>query len=409
MLCGIEGMAMYRHTNTGPKSLKVTERPIYGSKRIGSYTGQKELAVAPTITNYPYTQPMQAPLKRYELTDHLGNVATVVTGRLLDGAGAGSPKQAEVVSAQGYEAFGSLLPGRNYSSDSYRFGFNGKLNDNEVYGGEGTFQDYGMRDYDTRIARFIRIDPIANQFPWYTPFQFAGNKPIWAIDLDGMEELIQPFTKAQIDGVINVQQAHEVVVDTYFKQVMMKLIPYDGPGNESTIPGQLRGKSGVIREAISQRMHTNYDESSNEYSTVLEASKDKLMIIVQKGAEEVTPVAMMAAGGATQQFGVALLDRADGATRMNKLNPRYDKAWRSLEAIKTNRVAGSASKFLGNTLQLGGKVIGALGTIGTMFDVLNAGSPNPEPRLSNDDVRNMTNQAMDGILLEQTATPLDKK
>lgn len=25
--------------------------------------------------------------------------------------------------------------------------------------------------------------------PWYTPFQFAGNKPIWAIDLDGLEEI----------------------------------------------------------------------------------------------------------------------------------------------------------------------------------------------------------------------------
>src|SRR5690606_8974811 len=42
------------------------------------------------------------------------NVSTVVTGRLLDGAGAGSQKQAEVVLAHGYEPFGALLPGRNY-------------------------------------------------------------------------------------------------------------------------------------------------------------------------------------------------------------------------------------------------------------------------------------------------------
>lgn len=302
---------------------------------------------------------------------------------------------------QGYEPFGSLLPGRNYSSDAYRFGFNGKENDNEVHGAVGTFQDYGMRAYDTRVARFFAVDPIANRFPWYAPYQFAGNKPIWAIDLDGMEELIQPFMKAQIDRMIKVQRAHDVVVDTYFKQVMLRLIPYEGPGNESTIPGQIRWKSSVIRETISQRMRTDYDECTNEFFTLLEASKDKLMVIVQKGAEEVAPEAMMGVGGATQQFGVTLLDRADAATRLNKLNPRYDKAWRSLEAIKTNRTVGYASKLLGKTLQLGGKVLGGVGTLGTMFDVLNAGSPDPEPRFSDDDIRDMTNQAMDDILQEQ--------
>jgi SLT domain-containing protein len=25
------------------------------------------------------------------------------------------------------------------------------------------------------------------EYPWYTPYQFAGNMPIWAIDLDGKE------------------------------------------------------------------------------------------------------------------------------------------------------------------------------------------------------------------------------
>lgn len=89
---------------------------------------------------------------------------------------------------QGYDPFGSLLPGRNFNSDSYRFGFNGKENDNEVYGSTGTFQDYGMRAYDTRLGRFISVDPLSAKYPFYTPYQFAGNKPIWAVDLDGLEE-----------------------------------------------------------------------------------------------------------------------------------------------------------------------------------------------------------------------------
>jgi RHS repeat-associated protein len=87
-----------------------------------------------------------------------------------------------------YDPFGSLLPGRNYSSDSYRFGFNGKENDNEVHGATGTFQDYGMRAYDTRVGRFFSVDPIAAFYPYFTPYQFSGNNPIKFIDLDGLEQ-----------------------------------------------------------------------------------------------------------------------------------------------------------------------------------------------------------------------------
>lgn len=81
-----------------------------------------------------------------------------------------------------------MMPGRTYSAgNGYRYGFNGKENDNEVKG-EGNQQDYGMRIYDTRIARFLSVDPLTKDFPHYTPYQFAGNKPIWALDLDGAEE-----------------------------------------------------------------------------------------------------------------------------------------------------------------------------------------------------------------------------
>jgi RHS repeat-associated protein len=133
--------------------------------------------------------------KRYELTDHLGNVRSVVSDMLL--ADYNLPLntdptnlRAKVVSRSDYYPFGSLLPGRNYSSGSYRFGFNGKENDNEVHDAPGTFQDYGMRAYDTRVGRFFSVDPLAAKYPWYTPYQFAGNQPIWAVDLDGAEELI---------------------------------------------------------------------------------------------------------------------------------------------------------------------------------------------------------------------------
>jgi RHS repeat-associated protein len=71
----------------------------------------------------------------------------------------------------------------------YKFGFNGKLNDNEVKGGYGLQQDYGMRIYDNRVGRFLSVDPITKQYPELTPYQFASNRPIDGVDQDGEEYL----------------------------------------------------------------------------------------------------------------------------------------------------------------------------------------------------------------------------
>ena len=80
-----------------------------------------------------------------------------------------------------------LMPGRKYAASGlYKYGFNGKENDNEVTG-EGNQQDYGMRVYDLRIGKFLSVDPISIEYPELTPYQFAGNTPIQAIDLDGLE------------------------------------------------------------------------------------------------------------------------------------------------------------------------------------------------------------------------------
>jgi RHS repeat-associated protein len=76
---------------------------------------------------------------------------------------------------------------RFFNDKNYRFGFNGKENDDEVKG-DGCQQDYGMRIYDTRLGKFLSVDPINYKFPYYTPYSFAGNKPIAAIDIDGLEE-----------------------------------------------------------------------------------------------------------------------------------------------------------------------------------------------------------------------------
>ncbi|WP_158538561.1 RHS repeat domain-containing protein [Chitinophaga skermanii] len=129
-------------------------------------------------------------LKLYELCNHLGNVLAVISNKALP-QGAPMPHNlAELKSVQDYYPFGMMMPGRKFTN-TYRYGFNGKENDNDnEVKGEGNQQDYGMRVYDPRIGKFLSVDPITKQYPELTPYQFASNSPISAIDLDGLEATI---------------------------------------------------------------------------------------------------------------------------------------------------------------------------------------------------------------------------
>lgn len=116
-----------------------------------------------------------------------------------------------------------VIPGRSFSSDNYRFGFNGKEDISEVEGADN-FQDYGMRIYNPRLSRFISTDPLAAKFPWWTPYQFAGNSPIGGIDLDGLE--FQKINSSMYQMKYNGSSTWlNIAVDFYLVGLVFKNIP----------------------------------------------------------------------------------------------------------------------------------------------------------------------------------------
>ncbi len=130
--------------------------------------------------------------KQLELKDHLGNVRAVITDRkFLTLTGTDPKYKAELVTATDYYAYGSPMKGRIYTTQtgSYRFGFNGKENDNEVKG-EGNSLDFGARIYDSRLGRWLSVDPLAAKYPDESPYSFAGNSPIVIIDPNGKEKIV---------------------------------------------------------------------------------------------------------------------------------------------------------------------------------------------------------------------------
>ena len=59
--------------------------------------------------------------------------------------------------------------GRMYISqvgqNGYRYGFNGKEKDDDWTGTTGATYDYGFRIYDSRIGKFLSVDPLTGKYP----------------------------------------------------------------------------------------------------------------------------------------------------------------------------------------------------------------------------------------------------
>ncbi|MBS1581100.1 MAG: hypothetical protein JST66_02765 [Bacteroidetes bacterium] len=130
--------------------------------------------------------------KRYELADHLGNVRVTVSDRNLGdwdlSEQAFIEHRPQMLSRADYYAFGWNIPGRSYSSDSYRFGFQGQEKDDEIHGATGTSYAFEYRMHDPRIGRFLSIDPLAAKYPWNSPYAFSENQVIQFIELEGLEK-----------------------------------------------------------------------------------------------------------------------------------------------------------------------------------------------------------------------------
>ncbi|MDO3628862.1 AHH domain-containing protein [Mucilaginibacter sp. BT774] len=206
-------LAVYDNKNS---QINWREQHLYGSNRIGMWMPNMNLA-----DNNATAIWSTLGLKQYELNNYLGNVMVTLTDKRIAHSTDGTTidyYQPDVITAQEYYAFGSLMPDLTYAANnSYRYGFNGKENDNDVKG-TGNEQDYGMRIYDPRVGKFLSVDPLSAKYPELTPYQFASNSPIWLIDIDGNEGGIPIDYSTGSKGYNAFQPLSAAGVDQAFKQ-----------------------------------------------------------------------------------------------------------------------------------------------------------------------------------------------
>jgi RHS repeat-associated protein len=132
----------------------------------------------------------------YNYTDHLGNIRVSYTLNPADG-------QLKILEENHYYPFG--LKHSNYNVDKVDFvkdetGFfvilkSVERNKNQYKYNGKEFQDelnlnlydYGARNYDPAIGRWMNIDNMAEKYHSSSPYTYANNNPIIFVDIDGNE------------------------------------------------------------------------------------------------------------------------------------------------------------------------------------------------------------------------------
>jgi RHS repeat-associated protein len=152
-------MSVYSHSGTSSDPLWLDEQYIYGSSRLGMQQPGIQLD---GLNNAPSEVLFERKIgdKSYELSNHLGNVLSVISDRKLFEDNIATT---DVIAYNDYYPFGMLLPGRHGNTSDYRYGFQGQEMDNEVKG-EGNSVNYKYRMHDPRVGRFFARDPMFKEY-----------------------------------------------------------------------------------------------------------------------------------------------------------------------------------------------------------------------------------------------------
>jgi RHS repeat-associated protein len=106
------------------------------------------------------------------------------------------------------------MPSRSYQDagySKYRWGFNGKEDDEDIGGG---VSDFDARLLNKKTGRWMAVDPLAGKYPSLSPYNFTANNPISFIDPDGRKiewAVDDPKVESYLRGLIeDLKQKSEI-------------------------------------------------------------------------------------------------------------------------------------------------------------------------------------------------------
>ncbi|RED26132.1 RHS repeat-associated protein [Flavobacterium cutihirudinis] len=188
----------------------------------------------------------------YQYKDHLGNIRLSYGDANDDG----SVTNLELIEENNYYPFGLKQYGYNEgvalgkgNSTGQKYKYNGKeFQDESVGGNQLNLYDYGARNYDPALGRWMNIDPLAEKSRRFNPYTYALNNPVYFIDPDGM--IATPpdwFVNNETGAVVHVEGQSKLTQATADKIGAGDAKKYDRLGADDMF-GKHNEKANNIRE-----------------------------------------------------------------------------------------------------------------------------------------------------------------
>ncbi|MNE15501.1 hypothetical protein D3C80_1084110 [compost metagenome] len=104
--------------------------------------------------------------------------------------------------------------GYNYNpgDGSYQYKYQGQERQDEL---GLNWDSFKWRNYDYAIGRFMSIDPLAEEYEDYTPYQFASNQPVHANEVEGLENA------HDLNKRIQTRESRTIVTDAISRNTQM--------------------------------------------------------------------------------------------------------------------------------------------------------------------------------------------
>ena len=212
------------------------------------------------------------PDKKYIVGDHLNNSTAVLkatTGSLIN--------------REEYYPFGETSFG---SFKFKRYRYNGKEKDEE----SGLYE-YGQRYYAPWLCRFVSVDPIAEDYPHLSSYNYASNRPVTSIDLEGLQTPDEPSTNQQKNNkTSNPKEARSI---KKYEKKFDKLLSEERVNNVNTTEAQVHDRMAElynhkkwmwVKDKSGKDQSKGYDMGSggkgNKYFHVGELVRDEEIIQV---------------------------------------------------------------------------------------------------------------------------------
>ena len=109
----------------------------------------------------------------YYTRDYLGNNRSVING-----------STGAIEQTVAYYPYGAVIADLGTPTTGQPYKFGGK----ELITSNGLNEyDFGARQYYSAVPAFTRIDPMAEKYPWLSPYLYCANNPVNLVDPSGMD------------------------------------------------------------------------------------------------------------------------------------------------------------------------------------------------------------------------------